>query len=91
MGRTLTQEEFPFCGPTYLAISPVLDAERSINLYLYPERAPNGANPKSLIALIGTPGLSAPVITLPGGPARALGWQSASNSGCRSSCALLYH
>jgi hypothetical protein len=50
-----TQNNFGFCGPTYQALSPVLDAERCINLY--PETAESG-KPKQQIALVGTPGLS---------------------------------
>jgi len=67
MGKTLSPQEFPFVGPSNLSISPYIDAERSINLYYEP--AYQGAMP----ALIGTPGLSAPTITLAaGGPIRAL-------------------
>jgi hypothetical protein len=44
-----------FGGPTYLAVSPVMDAERAINLY--PE--PGGANSKSPAMLVGRPGLAA--------------------------------
>ena len=29
----LPPSAFAFCGPTYLGISPVIDAERSINLF----------------------------------------------------------
>lgn len=45
---------FPFCGPTYLSSSPVLDAQRCINLY--PD--PGIASSKSPLALIGRPGLT---------------------------------
>ena len=60
--------EFPFCGPSYPAISTVLDAQRAINLY--PETALQTS--ESQIALIGTPGLSAPLVTLANSPVRAL-------------------
>lgn len=43
-----------FGGPTYLAISPVMDAERAINLY--PE--PGSAHSKSPMSLVGRPGLA---------------------------------
>lgn len=60
--------DFGFCGPTYLAVSPVLDAERSLNLY--PE--PNSPRGKGKIGLIGRPGLSTPWFTLPTSPMRLL-------------------
>lgn len=43
-----------FAGPTYLTVSPVMDAERSINLY--PE--PGGPHSKSPAMLVGRPGLA---------------------------------
>lgn len=46
------QDQFQFCGPTYLAVSPVLDAQRSINLY--PD--PGIASSKSRMGLTGRPG-----------------------------------
>ena len=62
-------EAFPFCGPTYSAASPVINAERCINLY--PE--PASASSKTRVALIGRPGLSpSPAFTLASSPARAL-------------------
>jgi hypothetical protein len=60
-------QNFQFCGGTYLAASPVVDSERSINLY--PEINP--AQAKSPVALIGRPGLST-FCTLPTAPVRAL-------------------
>ena len=64
----LPPSAFAFCGPTYLGISPVIDAERSINLF--PELEIGSA--KSQIALIGRPGMSAtPFITLPTSPLQA--------------------
>lgn len=58
-----------FCGPTYLAASPVVDASRSINLY--PD--PGYAASKTKMALIGRPGLSpSPFVTLAQSPVRAL-------------------
>ena len=58
---------FPFCGPSNLSISPVIDAQRSINLY--PEPGMKGS--KTGMGLVGRPGLSA-FMTLPASPARAL-------------------
>jgi len=55
-----------FGGPTYLAVSPVMDAERAINLY--PE--PGSANSKSPMSLVGRPGLSSPFCTLANTPIR---------------------
>lgn len=63
----LPQSAFQFAGATYTAVSPVLDAESSINLY--PETAPTSA--KAPIALIGTPGLTL-FVTLPTSPVRGL-------------------
>jgi hypothetical protein len=58
-----------FCGPTYLAASPVMDAERAINLY--PE--PGGKHSKSDMMLIGRPGLlSPPFTTLANAPVRGI-------------------
>ena len=58
-----------FGGPTYLAVSPVMDAERAINLY--PE--PGGAHSKSPMMLVGRPGLLSPAFsTLSVGPVRGL-------------------
>jgi len=58
-----------FGGPTYLAVSPVMNAERAINLY--PE--PGSEHSKSPMSLVGRPGLSAsPFITLPTSPVRGL-------------------
>lgn len=59
--------QFPFCGGTYQAVSTVIDAERSQNLY--PEINP--IQSKSPVALIGRPGLSL-FTTLPTSPVRAL-------------------
>lgn len=58
---------FGFCGPTYVAASPVLNAERTINMF--PE--PGIQTSKSPMSLIGRPGLSN-FMTLPQSPARAL-------------------
>lgn len=66
------QENFQFCGATYLAASPVLDSQRSINLYPEPQPGPGA---KTRMALIGRPGLSASPFTGGAGvvsPARAL-------------------
>jgi len=62
-----TAPDFGFCGPTYQAVSKVLDASRAINLY------PEAGFPtsKSKAALIGTPGVLH-WATLPFGPVRAL-------------------
>lgn len=58
-----------FGGPTYLAVSPVMDAERAINLY--PEIG--GPHSKSPAMLIGRPGLLSPAFsTLPNAPVRTL-------------------
>jgi hypothetical protein len=57
-----------FSGPTYQAITPLFDAERSINLY--PETA-GGGTAKSPGMLVGRPGLTS-WATLPNGPVRAL-------------------
>jgi len=59
---------FSFCGGSYQALSPVVEAQRAINLY--PEKAmTQGA--KTPVALIGRPGLTT-YVTLPTGPVRAL-------------------
>jgi hypothetical protein len=62
------QEAFPFCGASYPAISPVIDAQSSVNLY------PEGeiSSSKTKCALIGRPGISEPIWTLPSSPVRAL-------------------
>lgn len=65
----LPPSAFAFCGATYQGISPVIDAERSINLF--PESEP--AQAKGPIALIGRPAFAAfPFATLPFSPVRAL-------------------
>lgn len=51
----LTPEQFPFCGPSYLLPSPVMDAQRSINLY--PESGIKGS--KTQMGLTGRPGFAA--------------------------------
>lgn len=56
-----------FGGPTYLAVSPVMNAERAINLY--PE--PGNAESKSPMSLIGRPGMAA-FSTLASTPVRCL-------------------
>jgi hypothetical protein len=66
MGRSIPREAFPFVGPTDLAISPYIDSQRSINLYYDP------AYKGSVEALVGTPGLSTPLVTLAHTPTRAL-------------------
>jgi hypothetical protein len=60
--------DFPFCGPSYLAASPVIDCQRSINLY--PE--PGLASSKTQMALIGRPGLGTTFVTLPNSPVRGI-------------------
>ena len=65
---TLPQEALQFCGPTYLSASPVLDAQRSINLY--PE--PQYKSSKTAMALIGRPGMSAARWSLPSSPVRSI-------------------
>lgn len=47
-------DQFNFCGPTYQMVSPLLDAQRCINLY--PD--PGIASSKSPFGLVGRPGLS---------------------------------
>lgn len=64
---TIPADAFPFCGETYPAYSPLIDAQRSINLY--PERGLSSS--KTQAALIGTPGLVVHC-TLPTSPVRAL-------------------
>lgn len=65
---TVPYEAFPFCGPTYQALSPVVDGQRCINWY--PEKAVEpGA--KTPVALIPRPGLSL-FGTIGSGPIRAL-------------------
>lgn len=65
----LPPSAFPFCAGTYQGISPVIDAERAINLF--PETEP--AQAKGPIALIGRPGFYAfPFTTLSFSPVRAL-------------------
>jgi hypothetical protein len=55
--RTLTDQEFPFCGPSLNSqLTPLVNFEQSINLY--PELSPRG---KSGIILQGRTGLSAPI------------------------------
>ena len=60
--------DWGFCGPSYLAVSPVIDAQRSQNLF--PE--PGYRDSKSGTALIGRPGLSAAPFSTINYPARAL-------------------
>jgi hypothetical protein len=60
-------KEFQFVGPTYLLPSPVLDAQRSINLY--PE--PGIGSSKAILGFTGRPGLTL-FETLPNSPVRAL-------------------
>jgi hypothetical protein len=50
----IPQEQFAFCGPTYLAESPVIDAQRSINLY----PTPGIASSKTRMGLVGRPGFA---------------------------------
>lgn len=47
-------EQFAFCGPTNLSVSPVIDAERAINLYC----EPGIASSKTRMGLTGRPGLT---------------------------------
>lgn len=60
-------DAFPFCGPTYLAESPLIDCQRAINLY----PSPGIASSKSRLGLIGRPGTSL-FGTLTEGPVRQL-------------------
>lgn len=57
-------DAFAFCGPTYLLPSPVIDCQRSINLY--PE--PGIASSKGRMGLTGRPGLFAFGSGLPTSP-----------------------
>jgi hypothetical protein len=61
---------FPgFIGPSYQLRSVNVDCQRSVNLY--PELDETGnAKEKSIGSMIGTPGLSAPIVTLPTSPFR---------------------
>lgn len=52
LGKVLTPDQFPFAGPSYLLPSPVMDAQRSINLY--PEPGIRGS--KTQLGLTGRPG-----------------------------------
>lgn len=56
-----------FCGPSYQAISPIIDAERSVNLYCEKSES---AGAKTELSLIATPGsrlfTALPEITVPG-------------------------
>jgi hypothetical protein len=63
----IPQEQFQFCGPSWVAASPVLDAQRSINLY--PEAEYKSS--KTPLALVGRPGLGNEIVIL-GGMARGL-------------------
>lgn len=62
-----TVPNFGFCAGAYQAITPVLDAEVAINVYV----EPGGPNSKSPAGLIGCPGYTL-FATLPNGPVRAL-------------------
>lgn len=62
-----TLSDFQFCGPTFQAVSPVIDAQDCLNLYPEFELATS----KSRIALVGTPGLTL-FGTLPQTPVRGL-------------------
>jgi hypothetical protein len=55
-----------FIGPSYRSISEAINGQRSINLRLEIDQS-NGKVP---LSLIGLPGYSMPVFTLPGGPLR---------------------
>lgn len=62
--------QFPFVGASYTARSKTFDAQRCVNLY--PEVSQSGPGPsKSVVALIGTPGLAL-WATLAGGGVRGL-------------------
>lgn len=62
--------QFPFVGGSYESRSKTLDAQRTINLY--PEMSESGPGPsKSVVALIGTPGLAL-WATLAGGRIRGV-------------------
>jgi len=67
VGKTLPQSSFPFCSGSNLGYYPVLDAQRSINLFF----EPNLQGSKSGYGLIGTPG-SVAVLNLPKAPVRGL-------------------
>jgi hypothetical protein len=75
--------EWGFCGPSYLAESPVADCQRAINLY--PEF--NTKYSKTGISLIGTPGL-ATFMTLANFPVRALWAGSGAFAGANSLYAI---
>ena len=60
-------DQFQFTGPTYLEESPLLDCQRSLNLY----PSPGIASSKSRMGLIGRPGVSL-AGTLSTGPVRQL-------------------
>ena len=53
-------KEIPFIGPAYNSRSPNYSVQRTVNLYL------EGGKGKSPGLLIGTPGLTVPIITLTG-------------------------
>jgi len=60
-------DAFAFAGPTYLAESPVIDCQRSINLY----PSPGIATSKTRLGLVGRPGLQL-ISNLPTSPVRQL-------------------
>lgn len=68
MASVLPFSAWPFCGPSYQALSPVVAADRAINWY--PEKAAVDGT-KSPVALIGRPGLTL-LASVGSGPIRAL-------------------
>lgn len=58
--------EFPFIGPAYVSRSSTYSAQRCINFFLEPGKGDKPA------AMIGAPGLTAPVVTLSGGGMRGM-------------------
>jgi hypothetical protein len=58
----------PFCGPSYLTQSPIVDSERSVNLYLETMESPTA---KTRGVLYPTPGLTL-FATLPQSPVRGM-------------------
>jgi hypothetical protein len=64
----VTPAGFQFCGPSYLTASPVIDCQRSINLY--PE--PGISSSKTRMGLVGRPGLTLWSNGAMGGTCRAL-------------------
>ena len=69
MGQIVPNDAFPFCSGTYYGASPIINAERCVNLY--PE--PGSSSSKGKVSLVGRPGMSpSPSYSLPNAPARAM-------------------